>query len=244
MSKIHLIMPMGGAGSRFYRNGYMIPKPLIQMNGKPFLYWAAASVTGSVDVEDITFVVLKRHVDDFGIDAEISKYFPQAGIKIIPEVLPGPVFTCLKGLEDVTDDLPVIFNDCDHMFGCNALFEQLKRGMQEDGALITFESTKPCYSYVRYDAAGNIEGTVEKKAVSTRAICGAYVFKNAGLFRRSVDFYVKNCSYDECFISGVYNVLCGNGGIIKDYMTDFHVGFGTPEEYEEAKTSAHFRHFI
>lgn len=27
----HLIMPMGGAGSRFYKNGYMQPKPLIEI---------------------------------------------------------------------------------------------------------------------------------------------------------------------------------------------------------------------
>ena len=40
----HLIMPMGGAGSRFYKNGYMQPKPLIEINGKPFLYWATMSI--------------------------------------------------------------------------------------------------------------------------------------------------------------------------------------------------------
>ncbi len=35
--KIHLIMPMGGAGSRFYKNGYIQPKPLIEIKGKLFL---------------------------------------------------------------------------------------------------------------------------------------------------------------------------------------------------------------
>ena len=36
MSKVHLIMPMGGAGSRFYKNGFKMPKPLIEINGYPF----------------------------------------------------------------------------------------------------------------------------------------------------------------------------------------------------------------
>ena len=62
-SKIHLVMPMGGAGSRFFKNGFIIPKPLIELNGKPFFYWATQSIVKFVDVEDITFVVLKKHIE-------------------------------------------------------------------------------------------------------------------------------------------------------------------------------------
>ena len=38
--KIHLIMPMAGAGSRFAKMGFELPKPLIEIQGKPFLYWS------------------------------------------------------------------------------------------------------------------------------------------------------------------------------------------------------------
>ena len=47
MSKLHLILPMAGRGSRFFKNGFVCPKPLIEINGKPFFYWAARSVDGS-----------------------------------------------------------------------------------------------------------------------------------------------------------------------------------------------------
>ena len=33
--QIHLIMPMAGAGSRFFKNGFVMPKPLIEINDKP-----------------------------------------------------------------------------------------------------------------------------------------------------------------------------------------------------------------
>ena len=36
MKKLHLIMPMGGRGYRFFKDGYSMPKPLIELNGKPF----------------------------------------------------------------------------------------------------------------------------------------------------------------------------------------------------------------
>ena len=76
--KPHLIMPMGGAGARFYKEGYAQPKPLIEINGKPFLYWATMSIVKFVDVADLTFIVLQEHIDDFEIDKVIGKYFPEA----------------------------------------------------------------------------------------------------------------------------------------------------------------------
>ena len=36
MNKLHLIMPMGGRGYRFFKDGYSMPKPLIELEGKPF----------------------------------------------------------------------------------------------------------------------------------------------------------------------------------------------------------------
>ena len=71
MKKLHLIMPMGGNGSRFSQHGYTVPKPLILINGKPFFYWATLSIVKFIDVIDITFVVLQEHIDNFQIDKTI-----------------------------------------------------------------------------------------------------------------------------------------------------------------------------
>ena len=243
--KPHLIMPMGGAGSRFYKNGYMQPKPLIEINGKPFLYWAAMSIKKYVDIEDITFVVLQQHLDEFDIDKIIKKYFPEADIKVLPQILPGPVFTSLEGVAKIRDDAPIIFNDCDHMFKCtdvNNLF--LHETFSADGVLLTFESNEPQFSYVKYDLEGKIVGTIEKKVVSNHAICGAYIFKTAKLFRDVAEVYTKNCPYDECFMSGLYNVMCEKGFVVKDYLLDYHVEFGMPEEYEKAKRSQYFSELV
>lgn len=245
MEKIHLVMPMGGAGSRFYENGYMQPKPLIEINGKPFFYWAARSVTKFLNVQDITFVVLKLHIEEHSIDRVIKQYFPDANIKVLEKVLPGPVCTSLKAVEDIQDKAPVLFNDCDHMFKCaeiERMFNNEKFAL--DGALLTFESDNPQFSYIRYDSQGNMIGTAEKQVVSNHAICGAYIFKNADLFKSIAEEYIKNCPYHECFMSGMYSIMCQKKMLIHDYLLDFHVDFGTPEEYEKAKNSCHFEELM
>ena len=86
MSKLHLILPMAGRGSRFFDDGFISPKPLIEINGKPFFYWAARSIEKFVDCADLTFVVLEEHIRDFAINARIKEYWPEARIVALPAV--------------------------------------------------------------------------------------------------------------------------------------------------------------
>lgn len=239
MNKVHLIMPMGGAGSRFFKNGFVMPKPLIEINKKPFFYWATRSIEKFVDIEDLIFVVLQEHIDKFNIDSKIKEYFPNAKLVVIPELLPGALLTCLEGVKIISDEFPIIFNDCDHCFRCDDFNKYCNSGEFDDidAALITFESHDPKYSFLELDENNNVIRTVEKKAISTHAICGAYYFKNRNILEEGSKVYLNNCDYSEFFVSGVYNVLANDNKIIKNFNVDFHLSFGTPEEYYVAEES-------
>ena len=241
--KLHLIMPMGGAGSRFFKNGFAMPKPLIEIKEKPFLYWATRSIEKYVDVADITFVVLKQHIEKFKIDKVILNYFPNAIIEAVDfeEIKSGPVMTCLAGLKNIQDDQPILFNDCDHMFACSSFAEDMNaESWDYDGALLTFISDQSQFSYIKYENE-KIVGTVEKEVVSNHAICGAYMIRTAQMFREMAEEYLQNCNYSEFFVGGIYNVMCQKGLNIQNYTVDFHVPFGTPEEYELAQKSEYFK---
>ena len=62
------------------------------------------------------------------------------------------------------------------------------------GALLTFESDSPAYSYLQYGADGNVCHTVEKQVVSHDAICGAYYFKDKKTYAGACAEYLKNLS--------------------------------------------------
>ena len=235
MEGIHLIQPMGGGGTRFGNKGFELPKPLIPLQGKPFFYWAVQSVLKSCAFRDLTCVVLKEHVEKFSIDKEILKYYQDARIVVIPEVTEGAVITGIKGVEWIKDDRPILFNDCDHAFISREFSGFCKNGDFElyDGALLTFDSNNPAYSYVRYNEDGQVAGTIEKKVLSRDAICGAYYFKNKENFMNSAKEYLKACSYSEYFMSGIYNVMINAGKSIGVLHLDEHITFGTPEEYDQ-----------
>ena len=233
MAKLHLVMPMAGRGSRFFENGFVMPKPLIEINGRPFFYWATQSIAKFVDCADITFVVLEEHIRDHAIDREIKTYYPDAKIVALPEVTEGAAITALRGAESLPDDEPLLFNDCDHLFLCKPFNEFCKAGdfaNGPDGALLTFASDSPAYSYLQYGADGRVCHTVEKQVVSHDAICGAYYFKNKQLYASACAEYLNHCDYKEFFVSGIYNVLAARGADLRGFATDLHLPFGTPAE--------------
>lgn len=238
-NKIHYVLPMAGGGTRFKKEGFDVPKPLIKLQGKPFFYWAVQSILKFVDVEDLIFVVLKEHIEKYRIDTEIKNIYPNAKLQVIPEVLNGAVLSCCEGLKQVNDDLPILFNDCDHAFICNSFYNYLKDlntydNANVDAGLLTFKSDSSKYSYVKFDENHNVIGTVEKIVESDEAICGAYYFRNKNLFLNSVESYLHNCEYLEYFVSGVYNEIVKGPNNIKTFMIDEHISFGTPSEYKMA----------
>ena len=239
--KVHYVMPMAGRGSRFNKDGFDLPKPLLEIYGMPFFYWATRSISKFIELSSINFVVLQEHIEKFSIDKVIKKFFPKARIIALPKVTEGAVITSMKGIEEINDDLPIIFNDCDHLFNefCSSQFDSTV-----DGILLTFEANEPKYSFVEKDSNGDVIRTIEKEAISNEAICGCYYFKNKDVFLKSAEKYLINCNYNEYFMSGVYNVMIENNKKIKSMKTDFHIPFGVPEEYIIAKESNKYKELL
>ena len=246
---INLIMPMGGSGSRFSERGFDLPKPLIPINDKPFLFWSTESVRKFVELSSITFVVLKDHIESFQIDAVIKQYYPDATIHVLENVLNGAVFTCLRGVSSIDNGSPVLFNDCDHIFTCKEFYkfcseqnpENSEQNLQIlDGALLTFPSTDPKFSFAELDDAGYVIRTAEKEVISNRAICGAYYFRDRKTFEYAAEDYLNESVNNEYYMSGVYNVMIRQKRAIRTFMVDMHLPFGTPEEYDNALKSDAF----
>ena len=229
LAQVALVMPMAGRGSRFSREGIHTPKPLMDLWGRPFFWWATESARRAFDVAEMVFVVLREHVQDFAIDRHILNHYPAARIAVCDEVTAGAAATARIGVEALDGDGPLLLNDSDHAFltarGA-AVTSDLRNGTA--AALLTFESSNPAYSYASIDDAGEVVGTVEKQVVSGDAIAGAYLFASRDRFLQAYERYEAACPYDEVYVSGLYNHLSG-AHIARQRLQD-HISFGTPAE--------------
>ncbi len=231
---VNLVMPMAGRGSRFGRAGFGLPKPLLTLDGQPFFWWATESVRRSFDVRRLVFVVLQEHIAEHAIDRVILDRFPEAELVALPDVTSGALATAMAGCGGLDDGF-LLVNDCDQAFRADALAAALPGMADASGVLCHFRARDPRYSFARYDDAGHLVETAEKRAISDMAIAGLYGFRHAATFLRHAEEYARTCPYDEWFISGVYNTMVAAGETVRGVMLDAHLSFGTPEEFAAAE---------
>ncbi|WP_127754118.1 NTP transferase domain-containing protein [Devosia sp. 1566] len=240
---LSLVMPMAGRGSRFSRAGQLQPKPLIDLDGMPFFWWATESVRRAAPVGEMVFVVLEEHCRDFAIDQRIAAFYPDAKLVRLPEVTAGAAETAMVGIEELAGTGPLAVNDCDHAFLCSGLPDAVAALSSNAAAgLVCFRSDSPAYSYARMDDEGFVADTVEKQVVSPFAIAGCYLFASPQTASGAMEAYRASCPYDELFISGLMNTILQSGDSITKTDLDLHLSFGTPEELEGVDIAVLRRH--
>ena len=73
-----VILPMAGNGQRFFDDGYDLPKPLIDIKGKPMFKRVVDNLHLNGNVK-LTCIVRQDHVDEYDIDKRIKEHYEETG---------------------------------------------------------------------------------------------------------------------------------------------------------------------
>lgn len=244
MSKLQILMPMGGLGSRFANAGYTTPKPLIKVDGK-YMFLRALESFSPIKNIDYIFVIRDDQDKKYKLKDAILSKMPEAKVSIIYNDTRGAVETCMVAEHYIDDESPISIADCDIFFESSAYFNKIQgnKNTLPDGMLLTFDSDDPRYSYAKIDINGRVIKTAEKIVISNNAILGGYFFKSGALFKElAKDFLSKPLpsNLKEFYLSHMFNLILDKGGLVEVAKIDSMAIFGTPEELEQynAKKSA------
>lgn len=238
MRPLHIIMPMAGEGSRFLKEGWTTPKPLIELKGTPLFQRAISSVK----IEDVpmkySFIVRQEHIDKYGIDKGIKALLPEANIFSVLKTTRGAVETCLMAESAIDDEDGVVVMDCDLEFRSSQyidiLREELSLPVKEatGGALVSFESDDTRYSYAALGEDGYVTRTAEKEVISNHALCGAYFFSSGKCFKEIAHRLLDEPEFKkpEYYVSLLYNYLLEAGQRVRLANMEAFYSYGTPEE--------------
>lgn len=234
-------MPMAGEGSRFLKEGWTTPKPLIELKGTPLFIRAI----NSVSIDDVSmkysFIVRQEHIDNYKIDQQIKAILPNANIFSVLKTTRGAVETCLMAESVISEDDGIIVMDCDLEFRSEAyikgIHQILEKPMEEvdGGMLVSFESNLPKYSYAEIDKDYRVLRTAEKEVISNHALCGAYFFSTGKGFLNAAHRLIneQNFSKPEFYVSLLYNYLLQNGETVLLAKMEQYFSYGTPEELKQ-----------
>ncbi|PLW79486.1 glycosyl transferase family 2 [Candidatus Woesearchaeota archaeon] len=231
--KINIVIPIAGRGSRFSKVGFELPKPLIDVKGKPMTYWAVKSFENLEKFDiDYVFVVLQEHVDNYNIDEEIKKILPGKKVTIIsiPEVTRGQSETCLKAEKYIDNDERLIIYNGD-TYSVSNLEPEINND-EIEGIIPCFQSEDPRYSYAKLNNKSYVEEVAEKKAISTNASSGLYYFRYGKDFVKAAKAAINNniTHNNEYYVGPLYNALIKEGKKIKICDIKSNWVLGTPEE--------------
>ena len=240
MRHLHIVMPMAGEGSRFANAGWTIPKPLIELDGQPLFKHAISSVTADGIEMKYSFIVRHEHIEKYGIDAGIKSFLPEANIFSVMKTTRGAVETCLIAESAIADDDAVIVMDCDLEFRSVKFIEIIKgilfQSMEEanGGALVSFESDQPKYSYAEVGEDGYVVRTAEKEVISNHALCGAYFFSTGKRFKEIAYQLLNESEFNkkEYYVSLLYNYMLAAGEKVRLVPMEEYYSYGTPEELQ------------
>ena len=235
---LHIIMPMAGEGSRFLKEGWTTPKPLIPLHGMPLFKRAIGSVLADGVQMRYSFIVRQNHIDEYSIDKGIQSFLPEAKIFSVQQTTRGAVETCLMAERVIDDNDAVLVMDCDLEFRSKQFTENIKAALSksgeaaEGGALVSFESDSPKYSYAEIDDNSIVLRTAEKEVISSHALCGAYFFSSGKRFKQIAHQLMneQNFTKPEYYISLLYNYLIAAGEKVHLAPMEEYYSYGTPEE--------------
>ncbi len=180
---MYLIIPLGGLGTRFKNVGYKLPKPLINVLGKPILYWLLDNLEfRSVKIKKI-LIPYNYELYKYHFESELIKEYPNLSFSFLPlqintegaaETIKITLSTLLD--ENKDEDCPILSLDGDNFYTCDIL--QKWNGKNK---IFVFEdnSKEAIYSYIQEDHQKNkITNIMEKEKISDKACTGAYGFSS------------------------------------------------------------------
>ena len=227
-----VLIPMAGEGSRFAKEGYTFPKPLVDVQGKPMIQ----KVVENLDFDcEYVFLVRKKHVEQYSglidtLDRITNGKFQYIEVDGLTE---GAACTALLAEKYIDNDEDLLIANSDQYIEYEPEnFHMLKNLTNVDSAVFTFNAVHPKWSFVRVNSRGFIIEVAEKRPISNIATCGIYWYRKGSDFVKYAkqmiekDIRVNN----EFYIAPVYNELIDDGKTTIPFYVHKMWGIGTPED--------------
>ena len=225
-----IIIPLGGLGERFKKQGYKKPKPLINVMGKPIIFW----LLDNLKLNNIEMIIIPYNLElaKYNFESIICKNYPHYKFKFIKLInqTDGAAETILKGLETINiPDCPILCMDGDNFYTCDIISH-----WQGENNIFYFNdySDSHVYSFLHMDKNNIITDIIEKNRISNNACTGSYGFCSYINLKEYCEKIIKlNLKQNnEYYISGVIKLLINDGHIMygKNIDSNYYVCLGTP----------------
>jgi len=227
-----ILIPMAGEGSRFAKEGYTFPKPLINVRGKAMIQ----AVVGNLDFDcEYIFLVRKEHVEKYSGLIDTLDKITNGRFKyvLVDDLTEGAACTALLAEEYIDNDESLLIANSDQIIEYESEnFVTLKSLTNVDSMVFAFNAVHPKWSFVKTNSRGFVTEVAEKRPISNIATCGIYWYRRGSDFvKYAKQMIEKDIRVNgEFYIAPVYNELIQDGKTLIPFYVHKMWGIGTPED--------------
>lgn len=205
-----ILIPLGGSGERFKNSGYNLPKALINVFGKPILYYLLDRL--NLTNVSTVYIPYNEEYTKYRFEEKLHYDFPEIPFKFykLENMTRGAAETIKISLEKMMKedyyDCPILCLDADNFY----TIDVVKIWDKRNNIMSTIDTgTSPIYSYIRINN-GLVSGIEEKTKISSIACTGAYGFESwKQLYMGCRTFLLKE--EKEYYTSGVIRGMIERG---------------------------------
>lgn len=229
---MNIVIPMAGEGTRFPRDKYKIPKPLIDINGKPMIQCAIESL-GMLGTYH--FIVRKDSYYD-QVCTLLHKILPDAKIISVEETTEGPASSCLLFKDYIDNEEELVICNCDQiMWWDPELFLMTSRYYKYDGVVVTYYTNTEKNSYAKIDRKGFVTEIREKVVLSNISLNGIHYWRKGKYFVQSALDMIEcddRAPNGEFYVGPTYNHMIKKGLSVGVHHipNEQHNPVGVPED--------------
>ena len=237
-----LVLPMAGDGSRFKEEKYILPKPLLEVDGVPMVINA---VNDLPLCDNKIFIVRNEHIEEYGINDVIKNHF-NSNVIGINGLTEGQACTCEIGLNDFDENKPILISACDNgIYYDTKLCQELLMDESIDVLVWSFRNNQTskvnpnAYAWLKVNSDNNIEHVSCKKFIyddplKTHAIIGTIFFRKAKYFLEGLQKNIKENirTNNEFYVDDVLNQNIKDSLTVKVFEVDDYICWGTPNDYK------------
>ena len=204
---MNIIIPLGGKGERFRKEGYTDPKPLIKVLGKEILFYVIDNL--NVCENDKIFIIYNIELDNDNFSEIITTKYPEIKLIKLMRDTKGAAETVYIGLSEIIKNYSyakkTLLIDGDTFYTSNIIDKF--RIIDNNVVFYTINTNiNPIFSYIVMNEFDIITEIKEKKKISDNANTGAYAFcdimqlYNYSKYVVDNDIRFNNECYTSCII--------------------------------------------
>ncbi|EMI7258998.1 glycosyltransferase family 2 protein [Vibrio alginolyticus] len=235
---LNIVVPMAGRGSRFAKEGYELPKPLIDVNGKHMIEVVINNLKPNCEHRFI-FVCQNEHIDKYNLLSIFDRSCDNYEVIGINGITEGAAITVLQAREYFETSEPLMIANSDQWVDVdiNDYLQDIE-ARSLSGSMLTMKADDAKWSYAKVSEAGLVTEVIEKIVVSDEATVGIYNFSSGSDFCKYADAMVKENvrSGGEFYVAPVYTYMAKAGSKIGIYNIGSEAngmyGLGIPSDLE------------